>query len=405
MVKDYKLEEMRSMMKKRLFLFLLEGLLVVIFLSVSEMIVYAEEIIMGPLRVKPSIRIQERYEDNIFLEPTDKKSDYITTIAPSIGLELPFGAYRASLAYTLNDVNFSNYPSQNSYNHEVTAFLGRNFTNFKFTAEDDFQDTRDLVDPELTTRIRRLRNDVGANVSTDLHRVNLDVGFRNILDDYKESAWQQDDRYENIFAITGKYRVLPKTSLLLEYNLGEIRYRYYTSDHPNANYNQGFVGIEGNLTSRCLGVIKVGYQERNYNRSGVPNFYGLVATVSVTEKFTARDIGKLAFLRSAVESIYSINNYYEANRLVAEYGHDFTKRFSGRLTTAYQFNTYPYETTEEGETRRRKDTLWTAGILLNYKLRKWLSFEAGYLYDCRNSNFGVFDYGDNISTISVTAEF
>jgi hypothetical protein len=390
-------------MRRKSSFVLIGGLLFTILVSTVEEVAWAKEMRLGPIRFKPSIKIQGEYDDNIFLEATDKKSDFITTIAPTINFDLPFGDYRASLAYALNAVNFANYPRQNSYNHEVIAFLGINFTNFKFTAENDFQDTKEIADTELSRRIHRSRNDVRANASTDLHRINLDLGFRNIFDDYRESAWQNEDRYENIFALKTSYRVFPKTSLFLEYNLGGVR--YYTSDNPNADYHQGFIGIEGMLTARSLAEIKVGYQARKYKRSGVADFYGLVTTVGITEKFTARDIGKLAFLRSAVESTYGINNYYEANRLVAEYGHDFTERLSASLTSAYQFNRYPKETIEEGETKKRKDTLWMAGILLNYKLRKWVSFEIGYKYDGKNSNFGVFDYGDNISTLSVTVGF
>lgn len=390
-------------MKKRTFLVFLVGLLVVIFLSVSEMIVCAKEIRLGPVRFEPSVRIQEQYEDNIFLEATDKKSDFITTIAPKMSFQLPFGDYQASLAYAFNAVKFVNYPRQDSYNHEVIAFLGLNFTNLKFTAENDFQDTREIADTELSRRIHRAKNDVRANASTDLHKINLDLGFRNIFDDYKEADWQNEDRYENIFALKGSYHVLPKTSVLLEYNLGGVR--YYSSQNPNADYHQGFIGIEGRLTARTLSVIKVGYQARNYKRSGVADFYGLVTTVNVAERFTERDIAKLGFLRSATESTYGVNNYYETNRLIANYSHEFTKRFSGILNSAYQFNKYPKETTEGSESKKRKDSLWLAGILLNYKFRKWVSLELGYKYDGRNSNFGVFDFGDNVSTLSVTAEF
>jgi len=390
-------------MKKKTFLVFLGGFLVVTFLSMVGMDSFAKEIRLGPVRFKPSIRIQEKYEDNIFLEATDKESDFITNVAPRISFDLPFADYRASLAYALNVVKFAKHPRQDSYNHEVIAFLGLNFTNFKFTAENEFQDTKEIADTELSRRIHRSRNDVRANVSTDLHRINLDLGFRNIFDDYKEAAWQREDRYENIFALKGSYRVLPKTSLLLEYNLGGVR--YYNSNNPNANYHQGFIGIEGRLTARSLGVIKVGYQARNYKRSGVADFYSLVTTISIAERFTARDIAELGFLRSAVESTYGVNNYYEVNRLIAGYSHEFTKRFSGILNGAYQFNKYPKETTEGSESKKRKDTLWSAGILLNYKFRKWVSLELGYKYDARESNFGVFDFGSNVSTLSVTAEF
>ena len=85
-------------MKKRTFLVLLGGFLVVTFLSMVGMDGFAKEIRLGPVRFRPSIRIQEEYEDNIFLEATDKESDFITTVAPRISFDLPFADYRASRA-------------------------------------------------------------------------------------------------------------------------------------------------------------------------------------------------------------------------------------------------------------------------------------------------------------------
>jgi len=383
-------------------LFLLQSLLLATLLSMSETATEAKEIRLGPVRFKPLVRIQQKYEDNIFLEVTDKKIDYITTVTPILAFELPFAGYRASLGYAFNAVKFVNHPRQDSYNHEVNASLGFNFTNFKLEVENDFEDTREIADTELSRRIHRAKNDVRADASTELSRINLDFGFRNIFDDYKEAAWQHEDRYESIFALKTSYRILPKTSLLLEYNLGGVR--YYSAHNPNADYHQGYIGIEGRLTARSFSIIKVGYQARNYKRSGVADFYGLVTSISLTERFSGNDIAKLAFVRSAVESTYGVNNYYEANRLIAEYSHKFTKRFAGTLSGAFQLNSYPRETTEGSESKKRKDTLWSTGIRLNYEFRRWMSIELGYNHDARDSNLGVFDYGDNITTLTLIAE-
>ncbi|MFC1896837.1 hypothetical protein ACFL0Q_09335, partial [Thermodesulfobacteriota bacterium] len=46
---------------------------------------------LGPLRVKPSITIDQRFTDNLFQENAGEKSDAVTTITPRIVLQLPYG--------------------------------------------------------------------------------------------------------------------------------------------------------------------------------------------------------------------------------------------------------------------------------------------------------------------------
>jgi uncharacterized protein (PEP-CTERM system associated) len=62
----------------------------------------------GPILWTPTVAVVEEYNDNIFLNNQDRKSDFITTVAP--GLQLTLGApdYRLSAAYRIGALFYAN---------------------------------------------------------------------------------------------------------------------------------------------------------------------------------------------------------------------------------------------------------------------------------------------------------
>ena len=61
----------------------------------------------------------------------------------------------------------------------------------------------------------------------------------------------------------------------------------------------------------------------------------------------------------------------------------------GFLTGIYEANSYPRETTEGLETKKRQDKYYSVGAGLRYYMRKWLSLTLHAEHITRDSNFGV----------------
>ena len=95
-------------------------------------------------------------------------------------------------------------------------------------------------------------------------------------------------------------------------------------------------------------------------------------------------------------------NYYSGTFAKLSYTHNFGTELSITPYGSYEINDYPKETTESGATKYRCDQLFDAGATAQYFMKEWISFEAGYLYKGKSSNFSEFDYGDNRVTLAVT---
>lgn len=389
-----------------LFIVIIIGLLIYVQLG------YAQEqeeeevkgIELGPVKVHPSIKIEEQYDDNIFLDPGNEKDDFITTVTPGLGLELPFSDNIFKLDYKASIVTFADYhSSQDSINHYLNGKLELNFRDFGLTFEDKFEDKFARPDTELTPRISIEKNTAKANAAVELNRLGFELGYSNILYNYKSSGYENEDRDENVFTLIGSYRFLPKTSVLLEFDYGKVDYD--TEVNSDADYYQAMLGLRGKLTAKSVAEIKVGYQNRDYEKSGESDFDSVVTAASIVEEFTPFDTLRLDFLRNPYESQYKVNNYYTLSSVSAAYTHKFTKKFSGNLSTSYQLNDYPRQTTEGSETKKRNDDFWSLGGGIDYEIQRWLSCGLKYEYKQRESNFDTFDYKNNLVTLTASITY
>ena len=71
----------------------------------------------------------------------------------------------------------------------------------------------------------------------------------------------------------------------------------------------------------------------------------------------------------------------------------------------YQINSYPRESTEGTETKKRKDKYYSLGAGLRYYMKEWLTLTLEAEHIARDSNFGIYDYDENLITASARAEF
>ena len=121
--------------------------------------------------------------------------------------------------------------------------------------------------------------------------------------------------------------------------------------------------------------------------------------------FSDRNILDLNLERTVNDSTYQNLPYYKSDFVGLGFTHVFTRKISARANASYQRNSYPADTTEQGETYKRRDDSGDVGLTLRYDIQRWLSAEVGYEYKKAVSNFKIYGYDDNIATLKVTAGF
>ncbi|MDD5423511.1 MAG: outer membrane beta-barrel protein, partial [Candidatus Omnitrophica bacterium] len=374
-----------------------------------------EGVKVGNLIVHGAFKASEELETNIYLTKNKEKFDAITILTPSVGVELPVGDHNFSADYFPSIFMYGRYNNENHVDHLVRGLGEINFTDYKIRVKDVYRDYTDRAADENSRRIGRQENTFRTDLGAQFNKLGFDVGYTNIFNSYS----QQDDlvyqsvtygdkvRMTNIVDAAVSYRIMPKTVLFVEGDLGFIHYMN-SSIPPDAYFVNALLGIRGKPTNKIVADIKGGCKYQHFDKSDIFNdkpFFGFTASGGVDFHQTKDDIWSFGIDSSVFESDYSNNNSYHGTIVDLRYVHKFNKKVSISPFGAYQLNLYPSETTEGGVTAKRYDNFFATGCSLRYDVQKWLSAEVKYDYTRRYSRFSTFNYTDNKVTFSGTVGF
>lgn len=356
---------------------------------------------LGELRIHPALSLKGEYQSNVFQTATNEQDDFLATLVPGVGLELPVGRHRFTGGYRAEFLKFVQRSNQDTTHH--IAGLGMNLdfpVGLLVKLENQFKKTSEPPASDLTGRLESLQNNLASSLEYRLAD-RYSVGLSHSLDytDFKEQENEFLDRFENRFGLTGYYRIFPKTSLLLDYTHGRID--YINNTERNATSHSIQTGVRGELTAKLQTLFKIGWQIRQSEESGRGNFTGLVTSGTWNYEMTNRTTWTLLTERRLIESSFANNDFFEA--LVGSLGvnHVFNPRLTLRAKASAGLNEYTRKATVGTKTDDRDDFLFGVGAGFNYNFRRWLSISIDYLYNRRDSNFNDFDYKDHRATVGL----
>lgn len=368
----------------------------------------------GKAIVHAALRTEEVFDSNIFLDNTDRKSDFITVLSPSVGIEVPLRENNLSVDYETSIFFYGRFDTENHIDHRVRGQAEINLTDYKVNIDDVFRIFTNRASNENSLRLKQEVNDFRAGVKAEFERLGFDVGYTNLIEAYSSNdtffgslTYNDKNRVSNIIDMTASYRFLPKTLFLLENDLGFIHY-YNSSLPPGSYYDEALVGIKGEWFSRSNVNLKAGFRYQNYDESSIiadKAYAGPVIRGGFDYSPSDNDVVIVNLEKTVYESTYSNMNYYDANLAAVKYRHQFTDKVSSTLSGSYQLHLYPSQTTENGQTAKRSDNYLGGSASLRYDIRKWMSLEAKYDYKQRISKFDIFDFIDHSVAIRGTIGF
>lgn len=362
-----------------------------------------------------AMKAQEELETNIFLTKSKEKFDAITLLNPSVGIEIPIERNKLSFDYDAGIYLYGRHTDQNHIDHRARGLAEINLTDYKVTIKDVFRNYTDRAADENSVRVARKINVGRAGVAAEFGKLGFDAGYTNIWeaygsrDDriYQQVTYKDRDRMTNVFDGALAYRILPKTQILLQSNLGFVHY-YNSSIPPDSWFLEALGGLRGRLTNKVIVNGNLGLRYQSYDKSGVYHdkyFFGPVARGGLDFAATKDDLINFSYEMTVFESLYANMNYYDSNLMSLRWTHKFNDKMSLGTYGSYQLSLYPSSTTEGDETGKRYDNVFVAGLKYRYDIRKWLSTEMGYEYARKISKFSTFDYVDNRIFINGTAGF
>ena len=360
----------------------------------------------GHAKVNVGFNALQKWDSNVFYDSSDERSDFETVLTPSITGEFGFGAegkHKVFADYKVDLGMFGKYHDQNYGNQDVKGGIALDFADYTLDVDNRFQFTSSRAGTEFTNRVLRKIDTLNAVVGWHYNKLDFDTGYQFYIVDYLSDTLDNLYRYENSAWVTGYVEVMPKTKGLLEVYYKNIQYP--DASGRNGNQIDVVAGLKGEITAKLTGIIKAGYGYKHYDAKENKDFSNPVAHVALLYAFNDRTDLLFSYNRAAYESVYANNNYYTGDHFLANINYRFggqLQNFIAKGEAMYFHNAYPKSGVNE-EVKRR-DNEWAVGGGLDYIVKEWLAFGAGYRYHARESNIDR-QYGQHVISAHGTLKF
>jgi hypothetical protein len=359
---------------------------------------------LGPLGVYPSTSISETYIDNLFLTTHDKKDDSITTFTPGVIFKLPLRRHSLNIEYRADILRFSDYDELDRvdklgagyFEFDFPGGLNIRFGNryYKTARLPDF--LGDWDNPYYT-------NNGGIEISykfADKYKIKFSYAReKRVFDDIREKG---DNYDKDIYDSTIFYRILPKTSILLEYILTRTdNVDLYRIDN---DVSEAFFGIAWDPTAKLRGTIKIGYTKIDYDTISDKDDFDLSLSLEYQPNdytlMNAEGYRKI-LETSATEENAAFGRYYVSTGFDLSLSHKITYKIS--LISNFSFIRDVYPTRPDGF--QREDNLYRVGLGVDYKFRRWIGAGLKYQFSTKDSTLSLEDYDENRVIFNISSQF
>jgi len=364
----------------------------------------------GIIKVYPYLNFSVISDDNMYLQKNNARRTSITNISPGIGISLPVAKHKFGLEYRAEIQNYSvDSATEDTKNHFLDGSAELNFpSDIIFRVKDTYKKTNA---PEFSELIETVKQN---NIKREQNNINAEAGFFSTGRKFSAVAVYslEQNGYEQYLyksalnrtistpGLNLYYNYSPKISLLLAGNMGVIKYQYSTNRN-SSKYNEVLLGAQGQMVPKTTGIVKLGVHMRKYDdlrdaAGKLKEFNEIIAGLGTRTDFSERTNLELTIKRAPVESVYFPNVYSISTYAGFKLSQKVGEKFSVSIDGSADLGTYPEKTIVAGISKKRQDTVSSAGLIVSVPLAGGVDLNAGYTLKIRNSNFSIFNYTDNI---------
>lgn len=358
------------------------------------------DISYGRFTLLPELDLQETFRSNLFLTQSDKKSDYVTTVTPGMGLKYLFGQSSFDLGYKVGFVNFAKYSANNYQNHQANALLHLVAPGgLEFTLGDNFQKSTieriQLMTHQMPFHDNFL-NAVAAYSFADRWKIEAKYNREDLVfEDFRDRSVEYSN---NLVGTSLYYRFLPRMSGLVEYDYAVKDFAYdRLADHKD---KLAYLGVAFDPAGKLRGSFKVGYGWKEFDtavagRDNSPHNW--IMAGQLVDDFDARTSLTLDAIRALADDTQVLNASYVNTLVSLTLQHFFTAKIGATASISYREREYIDNLTEPitGALKKRTDEIWTGGAAAFYNIQKWLQARLEYQYSDAHSNFDQYSYTDH----------
>ncbi|MBE0596463.1 MAG: outer membrane beta-barrel protein [Desulfuromonadales bacterium] len=381
--------------------------------------------------VHPFVSLAQYYTDNLFNRHDDKDEDFITVFTPGVwvafpamsqqplqvstlsstpgGLDVtrfPIEVYRRLQAYGLYRADITRHQDfseeDNTY-QRAEGLLNYNFRGglslellHVYELEQNPYGTGDAP-TELDEFTSNLTQFLANYQITPKTRIRGDLSRYTLEYDEDRNAFRE--RQDMVASLAGFYRMLPKSSVLLQYEFIDVDYD--ENEVSDSQEHRLLAGLYWDVTVKTRGTIRFGYSWREVEAADDRD--EAIGEVRLDHRFTPKTSAYVLFSRRIEETDIRDTQDMLSHRLQVGYRQALTRRLTGTIDAYYYQNDYRGTRAFDGVLREREDELLGAKVALGYRFRSWLASALSYTYVERDSNVPTYNYTNNTVFLSLTA--
>jgi len=359
----------------------------------------------GRTVVHPTFDSRATYDTNIFMDPTNTKSDFYFDFVPGIEVKVPFSKHLFTGKYSVDFSQYLKYNTQNSQDQLASTGLIFDFDKVYVKQNNRFIDTASRSGTEFTSKVQRRNYTADILAGANFNLLTFEGAYSYFLEKYVEQAYENLNRHDQIFTGSAFYRIFPKTELIAESDVGIVRYDTEGGNFRDNNYYRVRGGVRGKITNKLTGIAKVGWILKDYRQSDQTDFNSATTFLSFIHDFTDSTKFAVMYERAPREATFGDNNWYLSNRVTFQVDQKIMNKLDAFFKFAYDRVTYPEETTIGLKTEKRKDNLWTFNTGLNYTIQEWITAGIEYEYATKSSDFEIFGYDRHLVISKLNLKF
>jgi len=371
----------------------------------------------GAVMVYPEADVTFKSNDNIYSQPTTKKSGNITVLAPKVKLEAKTGPHTFDATYRVEHGRYSGSSSDNYTDHGLTAnaawvFSGR--AGLKLSAG-YLQGHDDLGSiPGVATHANpdkwhqsSFSGVAGFGAEGAKGRIELDGGLTSKrYDNFKTTVAglpdnTKRDHDDSKVGATFYWRIAPKTQLLFQATQTKFDYQQASApavagaqlDSTDRNYA---VGVNWEAAAKTTGIFKIGSVKKDFSDSSLRDFSG--SSWDGTVKWSPLTYSTFDFNTGRTTGESTIGNASLDTKYGVTWNHAWNSRLSSVVAYSNTKNAYQSDTGIQ-----QTDKTNVLGLKLNYQWIRTVKLGVGYDRTDKTSDVATSEYKRNIYSIFLNA--
>lgn len=369
---------------------------------------------LGPVSLRPQISGYTEFNDNVFYRERNAESDVIFGLSPGVtfvlGQNLP-NENHVVLDYRLEQLLYLDRSDLNATQHHLE--IGGRYATERTSIEGS--DRIDVFSSPLGGGSIVAGQKVTRTMFDDLYRFDYRFGTRTAVYveaqhsavDYSGKLPLFDSRtLQGTLGFEWAYSVDTKIFGEAYYGVTTLESNSTAADPPGKTFVGGFVGGRGNFTEKLTGVVKVGYEvnefEKTAGAAGLDSSAGEAPVVDANLSYLLTDRTRISvgYIRRPRVSVEFTRTAYTVDQ--ASIGAQTTLGSAGRLRLEaganFGFHEYESSATLPGS---RTDTLWGVSAGARWMFETWVSLALQYRFNqFRSSLPATTEYDQNRVTVS-----